>query len=81
MRHKHPIAIFYSAAVAQMAQMHIWLSKYNGRHVCRIVQLTGWVPNIGAITGQPEGVVPCGEAIQTGPEGRWKTFTAAYHIM
>ena len=64
-----------------MAQTHIWLSKHNGRHLCRTVQLTGCVPSMGAIMVQPDGGVPRGEAIQTGQEGNWNTLASAYHII
>ena len=63
MRHIHFNIVCDSAAVAQMAQMHIWLSKHNGRQLCRTVQLTGWVPGMGAMMVQLDGGVPCGEAI------------------
>ena len=75
--HIHFNIICDSAAVTQM---HIWLSKHNGRHLCRTVQLTGWEPSMGAITVQPDSGVPRGEGIQKEPEGPWKTFASAYHI-
>ena len=80
MRHIHFNIVCDSAAVAQMAQMYIWLCKHNGRHLCRTVQLTGCMPSMGAITVQADSGVPCGEAIQTGQEGNWTTLASAYHI-